>query len=96
MSALRKTVGQTVHPAKGVQSDGWKSGGAVGITCQTPGTMSYENNYLNTKNEAIMLCKRNEIKSEEKKSILHNSCYWICNMHGRSYIWKPIGISANL
>lgn len=43
-----------------------------------------------------MLCKRNEIKSEEKKSILHNSCYWICYMHGRSYIWKPIGISANL
>ena len=29
--------------------------------------LSYENNYLNTKNEAIMLCKRNEIKSEEKK-----------------------------
>lgn len=58
--------------------------------------LSYENNYLNTKNEAIMLCKRNENKSEEKKSILHNSCYWICYMHGRSYIWKPIGISANL
>lgn len=52
--------------------------------------LSYENNYLNTKNEAIMLCKRNEIKSEEKKSILHNSCYWICYMYGRSYIWKPI------
>lgn len=25
-----------------------------------------------------MLCKRNETKVEEKKSILHNSCYWIC------------------
>lgn len=39
--------------------------------------LSYENNYLNTQNEAIMLCKKNEIKSEEKKSILHNSGYWI-------------------
>ena len=45
--------------------------------------LSYENNYLNTENEAIMLCGKNEIKSEEKKSILHNSCYWICYMHGR-------------
>ena len=31
--------------------------------------LSYENNYLNTKNEAIMLCGKNEIKSEENKSM---------------------------